>query len=293
MSAGPTSALEYAMFHMGLFSYLCAFLPVVDIASLEAVNSHFNRSIRESEHFWRETASQVLKGKVFVPTVVTRMLAPKNKLSHRVDLFEFSVRELKRLAARYGLNVTKCFEKGDIVDVIHRREVRKKLPVECLARFALRVAVIDSRRNCIEESELCSFQWDIRVKADGPLGHMVRTDPWWRSRGCSSRSRSTTVSFYPDGRLTFAFNGPSPFRDMLESQPDATYGVERSGSVLLLSFGVREHVARHPRNWGWVLQSSGSVWASFVLPPYGSDPLLEDALVGRLVSENINHGFCL
>lgn len=279
------------MFHVGLYGYICAYLPCKDIAAIECVNSFFCTSIRTSEHFWRETAAQVLIGKVYVPQVVARMLMQKNKLSHRIDLFSFSIRELKQLAAVYGLNVTRCFEKGDIVEVIHRREVRKKLPTECLARFALRMAVCDRTRNCLREHELCSFRWDIRVKADGPLGHMVTSDPWWSTP--PGPSRTTTVFYHTDGRLTFEFSGPSAFRAILPSQEGeaGTYSLERSGSSIRLSFGVREHVARHPQNWGWVLQSEGSVWTSFTLPVRGTDPLLEDGTVDRLVTNSPDFGF--
>lgn len=285
--------LENIMFHVGLYGYLCGYLPCKDIAALEAVNSFFYTSIRESEHFWRETAGQILQGKVFVPALVTRLLMPKNKLTHRIDLFSCSVRELRQLAAVYGLNLTKCFEKGDIVDVIHRREIKNKLPVESLAHFALRIAVIDRTRNCLQESELCAMVWDIRLKKDGPIGHMVASDPWWASP--PGPSRSTTVHFHMDGRLTFTFEGPSAFRDMFHTESGqhegATYYMEGSGSVLALSFGVREHVARHPTNWGWVLQSSGSVWTSFILPARGTDAFLEDGVVERLVNNSRDYGF--
>jgi hypothetical protein len=119
-----------------------------------------------------------------------------------------SIKELKALAAKYGTNITSCFEKSDIIAVLNKRETRKKLANESLARFALRIAYLDRLRNCILEEELCSFNWNIRCRSDGPLVDMIQQDPWWSSEGIPSTPTTTIVNFSKDGNFKFSFNGP-------------------------------------------------------------------------------------
>jgi hypothetical protein len=69
-----------------------------------------------------------------------------------------SVKELKLLSRNYGLNITGCFEKADIIAKINSRELRKKLATESLARFGLRIAIVDCHRNCVTIEELCCFK---------------------------------------------------------------------------------------------------------------------------------------
>ena len=90
-----------------------------------------------------------------------------------------SVKALKLLARSYALNISTCFEKAEIIDKISQRELRKRYNNECLAKFAYRIALRDASRNCMSTDELCSFDWNIRIKGSGPLGSLAVQDPWW------------------------------------------------------------------------------------------------------------------
>ena len=146
-----------------------------------------------------------------------------------------SIKELKALAAKYGVNITSCFEKTDIISVLNKRETRKKLLNESLARFALRIAYLDRLRNCLQEEELCSFDWNIRCRSDGPLVDMIQQDPWWSSEGFPSIPTTTIVNFCKDGNFKFKFTGLSPFEGMINSNVEnaqMSYSLDRSGTYV-------------------------------------------------------------
>jgi hypothetical protein len=108
------------------------------------------------------------------------------------------------------------------------------------------------------------------------------------------KQTTSIVQFQTDGQMKFEFDGPSPFHMMTDGNSiQGTYSVERGGSIVYLSFGVREYVCRHPENWGFILQSRGSVWTSFCMPMRGTDPLLEDSNVSNLINDRIIQGFVL
>ena len=213
----------------------------------------------------------------------------------RVDLISMNIKELKALAKRYGVNISLCFEKTEIISVINTRETRKKIENESLARFALRISFLDRLRNCMQYDELISFDWNIRVKSDGPLATLIPQDPWWSLDQSTPPGPTTTiVNFNINGSFSFIFSGMSPFEGMMQGSVDPshmTYSLDGSGTFVFLNFGVREYVARHPVNWGFVLQSQGSVWTSFQMPPRGRDAFMEDEVVSSLVSNGRNYGF--
>lgn len=266
-------------------------LTLTELCTLENINTEFQCAVRSSELIWRHVATRILSTKLYVPTIVQRLLESKNLGNTRKDLQRMSIKELKLLAVSYGLNPSTCFEKGEIVQLIHERETRKRHCNESLARFAVRIAIIDRTRNCISINEITSIDWHIRVRSDGPLRTLVPTDSWWNY----GPSGNTIVNFDRDGMLRFTFQGPSPFESMMPPDPESqriSYNLKEHGSVVYLSsIGVEEKVARHPDNWGFVFMSQGSVWASFPLPERGSDPCLEDEHVNDLVKHSVDRGF--
>lgn len=283
------SGVEKILFHSDLYVHLFSFLPWKVLIFLEQINNAFLLNIRSSEPLWRDISRILFENKVYVPDIFRRLICPGNRIGERVDLLAMSIRQLKALAAKYGVNITTCFEKSDIINVISSRELRRKLSNECLARFGLRGAIIDSTRNRISADELCEFEWQIRVRMRGPLESIAHEDPWWQGGTSTARGK-----FDSAGNLIFSFVGPSPFEAMMTANPhDVSYTLDYSGTFVLLSFGVREYVARHPENWGFVMMSNGSLWCSFDMPKRGNDNILEDEHVSTLVLNHSDSGFSI
>lgn len=285
------SALESLFFNYTLYGVACSYLSVKDIVSLEGVNTVFLSKLRSSDICWQETAEALFRDKIFIPSVVKRFIASKNGISQRHDLHSMSIRELKSLARRYALNISTCFEKTDLVNAVNKRELKKRDQHESLARFGVRIAFLDKNRNCIKEEELCSIDWHIRVRSDGPLAAYMHLDTWWNN----GPSGNTVVNFHPDGQLNFAFYGTNPFQPMFGNAPEgnAGYTINWPGNTIDLSFNVREYVGRHPDNWGFVIMSNGSVWTGFPMPKMGDDVLLEDQAVSNIIKQKPIHGFDL
>lgn len=288
--------LDVILFDFSLHVFVLSYLVHSDIVALEGTCKLFQAQIRSCDPLWNAIARQLLCGKHFVNPVVNDLLFEGNRKEHRTDLMNLSIRELKLRAAKYALNISHCFEKVDIANVIATREHKKKLSGECLGRFAIRIAVIDSTRNCITEKELCSLEWNMRVRGDGPLHQFVEHDPWW-----SYGETTTVATFSTGGELSFKFTGPSPFQMMMQryNMPEdagviGTYALDRSGNNVNLSFGVTERIARHPKHWGWVMMSSGSVWTSFPMAKRGTDEFMQtDELVDKLLKRELNYGFII
>lgn len=290
--------MEVVLFDVGLYYPLFAFLDYLDLVKLETVNHQFHNTIRQSEPTWRITSEYLIRDKVYVPRIVRRFLTEGNTVSTRRDLMSMSIRELKILGREYGINLTTCFEKSDIVNVINKREVKKKLPIECLARFAVRYAISDSSRNVITQEELTSMTWNIRIKENGQLSHLVAEDPWWNGSTSLSEGTTTTVNFSQNGSFHFRMSGPSPFDHMLfnlteESQASLLYDIREGGRSVFLSFGINEVVFRHPKNWGFLLGSAGSVWTGFPMPRRGVDRSIEGAEAEALRMKNTDYGMTL
>eukprot|EP00603_Paraphysomonas_imperforata_P010197 CAMPEP_0114449792 /NCGR_PEP_ID=MMETSP0104-20121206/122_1 /TAXON_ID=37642 ORGANISM="Paraphysomonas imperforata, Strain PA2" /NCGR_SAMPLE_ID=MMETSP0104 /ASSEMBLY_ACC=CAM_ASM_000202 /LENGTH=295 /DNA_ID=CAMNT_0001621903 /DNA_START=113 /DNA_END=1000 /DNA_ORIENTATION=+ len=290
--------VEVVLFDVGLYYPLFAFLDYSELVKLETVNHQFHNTIRQSEPTWRITSEYLIQNKVYVPKIVQRFLTDGNTISARKDLMAMSIKELKSLARQYALNLTTCFEKSDIINVINRREIRQKLPVECLARFAVRYACVDSTRNVITEEELVSMPWSIRIKEFGQLSHLLAEDPWWNGSSTLSQGTTTTIYFQETGSFRFEMSGPSPFDSMMpnltdENQASFMYDIRDGGRSVYLSFGVNEVVFRHPDNWGFMLGSGGSVWSGFPMPRRGADPRIEDPAAEALRVKDTDFGMRL
>ncbi len=291
--------LDSLCFQFNLYSQIASFLPYKDLVRLESVNKQFNSIIRGSETLWRETAIRTFQDKEFIPSLCRRLITPGNKIGVRNDLNSMSIKELKGLARIYACNISQCFEKSDIIAVLDRRESKKMVADECLSRFAVRIAVIDSTRNCITLGELCSIRWNLRVRADGPLAQLKVRDPWWNESliepGAESVS-TTHVQFHMNGKFEFKFTGVSPIELMFDEQSPEfeVFELEHSGNAVNIFLGprpIREQICRHPVNWGWILQSYGTVWTGYPMPRRFVDSLLEDDAVLTLIDSDLNHGF--
>ena len=295
------SRVEEVLFDIGLYYPFFAFLEFTDLCLLELVNHQFFKTIRCSEPTWRITAGYLFHNKLAVPKIVLRLLTVGNTVSLRKDLLAMSIRDLKLLARKYAVSITTCFEKTDIVSVLNQRETRKKHSVECLARFAVRYAYIDSTRNTITEEELCEPHWNIRVKESGRLSHLLPEDPWWNGTSQVTEGTTTTVHFLPDNSFGFRMSGPSPFASMLPDMTDENqntnssfqYALHNSGRSVQLSVGVSEIVFRHPVTWGFMMGSDSSVWSGFPLPSRGRDTCIEDPMVETLRQHPTDFGFAL
>lgn len=153
-------------------------LPVIDdildffdfreLFVLELVNKKFY-SVINSEVVWRRAASRLFCGAVFVPNICLRLIHPGNDRSNRLDLKEMKISSLRALCQRYHIVLQPGMEKDEVLSLIHEREMRRSFPNECLARFAIRIAYLDRKRNCITHEELCQQPWCIRTRKDGPL----------------------------------------------------------------------------------------------------------------------------
>jgi hypothetical protein len=256
LSLHMVSRFEEVLFHCGLFSPIFSYLTWSDLIKLEQMTHLCYQQIRVSEPIWRAAAHDLLLNKEYVKPIVKRLIHEGNRINYRVDLMSMTIRELKHLANFYGVNITTCFEKGEIIAIIDRREMRNKLPVECLAHFAVRIAWLDRKRNCITEEDLCAYEWNIRVRSDGPLQTLMTNDPWWInevSNDSVPAPTTTLVRFFPNGEFLFVVNGMTPLESILANPNERfSYSLEKSGSIVSLSIGVREYVARHPVNWGFV-----------------------------------------
>eukprot|EP00808_Paulinella_micropora_P015991 g71464.t1 len=126
---------------------------------------------------------------------------------------------------------------------------------ESLAKSALRSSLADARRTRITEQDLVDFDWNIRVRGDGPLSQFISMDPWWRGKGVGrvkflkdETSGETKVRMsWPEGYNPFVY-----FDDGEGNQ--LSWELLEGGRVVGLRMfgqrGPREMVVRHPENWG-------------------------------------------
>ncbi len=140
----------------------------------------------------------------FLPWCI-RLLSSGNSRERRVDLEALSTRTLRDLTSQYRLDTRLCVEKAEVVALIHKFETRRKRPLECVPRFALRMAWLDRKRNLIYRTDLVGTRWNIRVRADGQLAHLMNDDPFFNNLPAAG------VVFSQDGRVDFL---DGPFRWM-------------------------------------------------------------------------------
>jgi len=273
----------YYFADIGLIENILEYFSWRELLHLELVSHVFLNSINQ-EIVWRRASNVCFQDKKFIPGIVTGLLEPGNNRETRRDLEKLSVRELKKRCLALRIDLSHCVEKSDLISALNNFELRTSNPNEPLAKFALRIAWADRKRTTITKGELCSLNWCIRVRRDGPLNRMSLIDPWWQGLSAGR------VIFYANGDLEFRFpEGKNPFPQM----GSLTYVLEDAGSIVKISVGVAEHVLRHPKNWGWMLTSGGTVWTGFEMPKLGEDALIMDDNVNSLVIERINYGYRL
>lgn len=256
-------------------------LTMFELTQVEMV-CHLFRCGANQDSVWRAVSVAMFRGKCFVPCICHRFLTPGNSKEERKDLEKMNVKALKQLCVSYRLDASECFEKSEIISLINQRELKNSMENECLAKYAVRIAWIDRVRNTITPEELCSLEWNVRIRGDGPLAWLA--SPWWQDQPAGK------AFFKRDGQLNFSFPEPhNPFRDF--GVPTMYYELEYFGSVVRLNVGVQEVITRHPVNWGWIMMSGGTLWTGFVLPPRNEDPLLEDNNIEELLYKEPNFGF--
>ncbi len=153
-------------------------------------------------------------------------------------------------------------------------------PRECLARYAVRISILDSKRCFIHESELSAANWNIRVRADGPLAHLMDADPYFQNLPAS------IVQFDSQRKIVCFLSGP--FAEMMERGELGFSVSERFNRYVTLSIGVREFVARHPIHWGFILLSTATIWTQFEMPR--DDEFINENRIEELVQSTANRG---
>lgn len=184
---------------------------------------------------------------------------------------------------------------------------------ECLPKAALRLSLADASRTRITADELVSFVFHVRVRADGPLAQAVPFDPYWAGGTFTPDSPPCgQARFTNDGLSNCYVNFTWP-KDLLTKQPKDPFAamgmpqtqtpgalewrIELQGSTVQIAImgqdGPQEVVSRHPENWGFVLFSQATLWASWPLPPKEKpDPVLADENLWKLRTQvNVAEGY--
>lgn len=127
------------------------------------------------------------------------------------------------------------------------------------ARRAFIEARKDAQRTAISMQELCDFQWDFHHTLAGA-----------EQAGCAYQELSHAACFTPDGKMLIGW-------DQMHWQFSGL-------SIQVLGF-PRYTVARHLKNWGFIMLSSWGCFTSFPMPSQSacrqlelSDAVLSDIL---------------
>ena len=113
----------------------------------------------------------------------------------------------------------------------------------------------------------------VRVRKDGPLAQLMPVDPWWLGKG-----ETVKVTFSADNMLSWTFpvdeatgEVMNPFAYVVDPlamenmkwQLDVD-GVRQAVRIVVGGQpGPLERVFRHPKNGGWILYSSATIWTSW------------------------------
>lgn len=254
------------------------------------------RLIDPCETVWRPSCEYLWADKTYVPRAIRALAEVGNDYSTRLDLQALSLSELQTRAKAGVFTRTRVTEimsmsKEDLITSIKALEKEQPLyPGEPLSKRALRQSVEDSSRRLMDEEEIMSFEWYVRIRRNGPLGQLAVLDPWWSNAGFGGRASFTkdpsavvprSVQFmWPPGR--------DPF-EIFNMNRDRQLAWMIAGNLVKIyvggEWGHFQNVARHPVNWGWLLVNSGTVWTSWPMPAMGEDVLIEDEYVNDLVPE--------
>jgi len=269
----------------GILNEICSYLNFLDVIKFCKVSLLFNTNLNQ-ESIWRSLCLRLFRNKKFVPKICLRLMTPGNNINQRKDLEAMKISELKKLVLNYRLDQKNLVEKQEYIELINKFELKHILPNEPLAKFALRLAWLDRKRNRISKEELCELEWSIRVRNDGPLGVLALKDPYWQDVGETGKAK-----FSLDGK--FELNFPrdyNPFYQMQNAVANITWSFEQLQHTVVI--GVPQVLARHPYHWGWVMISGGCIFTGFPLPPRNSKEsnLLKDTNIENLISPKIISG---
>ena len=278
---------------------------------------------RLCDYFWHSKAYVPLAlRKLSTMDFASEATLQQAEEEERRDLMALKIRTLKTMLLTLSLTESadgssNFIEKSDFVNAVlsaRRRdfleasleaagpslqlEVLLKRPFllakagESLPKAALRLSLADASRLRVTEEELVSTVFNVRLRNDGPLAHAIAFDPWWQGKGCGE------AQFTPEGRVEFTWPEVAgevmdPFAAMGMQNPSLGWELDLDGRLVQLLFnghaGPQELVCRHPENWGWVLYSGGTVWASWEMPKCldgrCSDPAMSEEALCLLPSE--------
>ena len=295
----------------GPFLAVMAFLNLSELSHCCSVSSRFRDLVGARELLWTAQFDTYAIGRVYVVPALAILARGKEAVEEaergRIQALRgMRVKKLKAIISQERIVVRPgtLVEKRDFVEAISNwqykaietsKDALTKLircprllvrPKEVYPKAALRLAKEDETRYRISESELCSFKFHIRIRADGPIGEVKHLDPWYSNVGHGTAKFSLS-----DHSVTFRWpfvNGVemNPFQVMGMSNPlTLKWELAKGGAIIQLlelhgDFrGPQEIVCRHPVHGGFVLFSMGSVWTSFPMPPCGSDGKCVDAML--------------
>jgi len=215
----------------------------------------------------------------------------------------------RRLSRDKGVWARKCEEewRGKHVPQIFRAML------DAEPKAALRASLADAARTWLTEEELTGSEWCFRFKsAAGPSwletdafacglpavrcrffkdGTVLRTGDIVDLTGIDLRWSFAPPSRPPEGR-----RHGSSVHISVNGRTVPTYAISRQCLHLrsarcawrplqLQHAMLRYVVSRHPKNWGFLMQSCWALFTSFPMPPKGEDPLLEDEHLAVTVEE--------
>ena len=279
-----------SLYEFGCLDHILSWLSINDLCALSAC-SRFWKDVCNRDCVWRLQARRIVGRKVFVAAIVEGLTTPGNGRGlPRLDLLALSAKQLRDRCSQYGITAERGAEKSEICALIDRYELSFSTADECLACFATRIAIRDATRNQISAAELCSITWRHRIRLDGPLNHIADHDPWYNS---ATGDVGSTVSFFPGrrdnvGTFKYTLRDDSPLRllgpqFLVLQQLNDLQWVLQGQTLELTPLGIQAIICRHPITWGWVLILPASLWTSWPMPARGTDPLLEDFNLHRLV----------
>lgn len=161
-------------------------------------------------------------------------------------------------------------------DKLHVVPEARELRVSGNPRGALRLSLAEAARTRLTEKELTGTEWRFRFKAQAGE-HWQRFDPYW-SKGEAMRVRfeAMPVAGSGQGRVVRVKNGEAVEDFGLRWRWGECGGHRTVQAVINGSRVPQYHISRHPRNWGWIMQSCWVVYMSFEMPRPGVEPALDD-----------------
>ncbi|GAB5355412.1 hypothetical protein AAMO2058_000203200 [Amorphochlora amoebiformis] len=139
----------------------------------------------------------------------------------------------------------------------------------------------DSKRQHPTLEELCEFEWCFRFK-ESAGAHWIQIDPYWSLDHKDSKIAQTIIRrFMKDGTLKRLDNFDA-LRNFSGSNYEFKWRTRDSeGEGKYIKRIQVNHfpsyiTSRHPRNWGFIMQSCWVLWTSFPMPAPGHDDLLVD-----------------